>query len=253
VHDDQDTIRRKIEATAAYLDIWLMRRTVNYIRVGYSSTAYAMYLLCQETRRKPMQDLVNILQERLADDEVTFEGSPSKGRAGIDGLSLNQFTRRYIYHLLARLTAYTEVASSKPDLFDKYVDRSIKNPCDIEHIWAVDLERYKEQFSSAQEFETCRNHVAGLLLLPADVNRSFQDKTFEEKAPHYAKQNLFAASLTASAYQHQPQFEAFRRQSALPFNAYERFGKAEQLERRELVRGLVNRVWSPDRLAGVLV
>jgi hypothetical protein len=212
-----------------------------------------MYLLCQEIRRKPMQDLVNILQERLADDEVTFEGSPSKGRAGIDGLSLNQFTRRYIYHLLARLTAYTEVASSKPDLFDEYVDRSIKNPCDIEHIWAVDLERYKEQFSSAQEFETCRNHVAGLLLLPADVNRSFQDKTFEEKAPHYAKQNLFAASLTASAYQHQPQFEAFRRQSALPFNAYERFGKAEQLERRELVRGLVNRVWSPDRLAGVLV
>jgi uncharacterized protein with ParB-like and HNH nuclease domain len=234
VHDDEDTIKRKIEATAACLDIWLMRRTVNYIRVGYSSTSYAMYLLCQEIRRRPLRDLVDVLRKRLADDEVTFEGSPTRGRSGIDGLTLNQFTRRYIYHLLARVTAYTEVASSKPDLFDKYVDRTIKNPCDIEHIWAADFDGYKEQFSSAQEFETWRNHVAGLLLLPADVNRSFQDKTFEEKAPHYAKENLFAASLTASAYQHQPQFEAFRRQSALPFKAYVRFGKAEQLERREL-------------------
>ncbi len=32
--DDEDTIRRKIAATATYLDIWIMRRTLNYIRVG---------------------------------------------------------------------------------------------------------------------------------------------------------------------------------------------------------------------------
>ena len=90
-------------------------------------------------------------------------------------------------------------------------------------------------FATAQEFQEWRGHVAGLLLLPADVNRSYQDKPFAEKSPHYAKQNLFAASLTASAYEHQPQFDAFRRQWRLPFKAYETFGKAEQKERREFV------------------
>jgi hypothetical protein len=37
----------KLRATATYLDIWLMRRATNYVRVGYSSTAYAMFLLCR--------------------------------------------------------------------------------------------------------------------------------------------------------------------------------------------------------------
>lgn len=252
VTDDDAIIRHKIAITATYLDIWLMRRVVNYIRVGYSSTSYAMYLLCKEIRNKPIPQLVEILTRKLAEDEVTFAGSEAKGRNGIDGLGLNQFSRRYIYHLLARLTSFTEVGAGKPDLFDKYVDRTSKNPCDIEHIWADNIGPYASQFTSEQEFQDCRNHIAGLLLLPADVNRSYQDKPFEVKSPHYAKQNLYAASLTASAYQHQPQFDGFRQTYNLPFKPYEHFDKEAQIERRELVSALVNKVWSVDRLKDFL-
>nr|MBA2748051.1 DUF262 domain-containing protein [Tatlockia sp.] len=220
VTDDNETMRRKIAATATYLDIWLMRRTVNYIRVGYSSTAYAMFLLCREIRRKPLNDLVDILDYRLTNDDVSFNASFARGRvAGIIGLELTQFSRRYIYHLLARLTAYVEIGAGKPDLFDKYVDRQQNNPCDIEHIYPNNYSHYKDQFESEQVFQNWRNAIAGLLLLPADVNRSYQDKPFEQKAPHYATQNLYAASLTPSAYQHQPQFKAFYQQQQLPFTA----------------------------------
>ncbi|MDB5346027.1 MAG: hypothetical protein JWP89_4404 [Schlesneria sp.] len=250
--DDDDTMRRKIGVTATYLDIWLMRRTANYIRVGYSSTSYAMYLLCKDIRGKSLQELIPILSDKLAEDDVTFDGSASKGRSGIDRLGLNQFSRRYIYHLLARVTAYVEVGAGQPDLFDKYVDRASKNPCDIEHIWADDFSQYKDDCVSEQEFQEWRNHAAGLLLLPADVNRSLQDKVFKDKSPHYAKQNLYAASLTASTYQHQPQFEQFRKAQGLPFKPYEKFGKAEQLERRSLVKQLANKIWSPERLKDFL-
>jgi hypothetical protein len=68
------------------------------------------------------------------------------------------------------------------------------------------------------------------------------------KAPHYAKQNFYAASLTASAYEHQPQFAAFRDRFALPFKPYTRFGKIEQAERRHLILDLVKLIWSPSRL-----
>lgn len=248
VTDDDETVRRKIAATASYLDIWIMRRTVNYIRVGYSSTSYAMYSLCKDIRNKPLDELIGVLSKRLDDDEVTFAGSLSKGRSGIEGLGLNQFSRRYIYHLLARLTAYTEVGSGKPDLFDKYVDRTSKNPCDIEHIWANDFAPHASEFGSEQEFQDWRNHVAGLLLLPADVNRSYQDKPFETKSPHYAKQNLYAASLTASAYEHEPKFAAFRQAQGLPFKPYVQFDKNAQKERRALVAALVSQVWSTARL-----
>lgn len=252
ISDDSDTVRRKIAATATYLDIWLMRRTVNYIRVGYSSTSYTMYNLCKDIRRKPLYELVDILTTKLADDDVTFDGSPSRGRSGIDELHLNQFSRRYIYHLLARLTAFVEKGSGRSDLFDKFTDRTSKNPFDIEHIWANDYSRYQDIFADANEFQSWRNHVASLLLLPADVNRSYQDKSFEDKAPHYAKQNLFAASLTASIYQHQPKFQTFRTEFNLPFKPFNQFGKGEQAERRELVKSLAHLVWSPNRLKEVL-
>ncbi len=250
--DSDETVLKKLSATAIYIDIWLMRRAANYVRVGYSSTSYAMFLLCRDIRQKPLDELVEILEAKLANDDVSFDGWPTKDRKGIEGLALNQFSRRYIYHMLARLTAYTEFQSGRPDLFDKYVDRSSKNSCDIEHIWADDYDRYKDVFASNSEFDEARNHVAGLLLLPADVNRSFLAKSFEKKAPHYAKQNLYAASLTESAYAHQPQFLAFRDRENLPFQAYEKFGKTEQTERRQLVRALVDRIWSPDRLREVL-
>lgn len=250
VGDDDETVRRKIAAVATYLDIWVMRRTVNYIRVGYSSVSYAMWMLCRDIRGKSLDDLITTLRDKLEQDakDVSLEGSESRGRNGVEDLRLNQFSKRYIYHLLARLTAHVELQSGRSDPFADLVDRSRRNPWDIEHIWADVYERYADECPTRQDFDDWRNHVAGLLLLPADVNRSYQDKPFEDKAPHYAKQNLYAASLTSSAYEHQPQFNAFVAREGLPFRAYQRFGKQEQTERRQLVLDLARRVWSADRL-----
>ena len=246
--DDDETVRRKLAVTATYLDIWIMRRAVNYIRVGYSSVSYAMWNLCRDIRRKPLAELVTVLEQKLTDDEVTFVGSAAKGRTGIQGLGLNQFSRRYIVHLLARITEATESGAGRTESFDKLVNREVKNPVDIEHIWAGDYEAAKTLFASEAEFVDWRNHVASLLLLPADVNRSLQAKPFDQKRVHYAKQNFYAASLDASAYQHQPQFQQFAALHQLPFKAFEAFTKTEQLARRELVAALVDRVWSPERL-----
>jgi len=250
--DNEETVRRKMVAVATYLDIWIMRRVTNYIRVGYSSTSYAMFLLCRDIRRKPLSELVQILSSKLAGDEVNFDGAAAKGRLGIDGLGLNQFSKRYIFHMLARMTAYSEAESGKADLFDKYVDRKCKNPFDIEHIWANDFETVGTEFSNSEEFSTARDQIAGLLLLPADVNRSLQDKSYSDKAPHYTKQNLYAASLTDAAYIHQPQFAAFRERSGLPFAPYQKFGKAEQAMRRDLVHAMAEQIWSPERLRELL-
>lgn len=246
--DDHETVFKKIAVTSIYLDIWVIRRVVNFIRVGYSSVSYAMWLLCRDIRRKSLDELVHILDNKLREDEVTFQGSASKGRKGLEGLSLNQFSRRYIFHLLARITTYSDLRSGRSDLFQQYVDRNTSNPYDIEHIWANDYAGHENDFSTEQEFQECRNHIASLLLLPADVNRSLQDKSYPEKIQKYAMQNVFAASLSANMYQHQPQFTAFKTAEELPFRPYNVFRKQEQKERRDLVAALVARIWSPDRL-----
>lgn len=246
--DTDDILRRKIEAVATYLDIWIMRRTVNYIRVGYSSVSYAMFLLCREIRDLSLDDLVDALQLKLRDDDVSFEGSEAKGRYGIGHLGLNQSSRRYIFHLLARVTAFVEREAGRPDLFAEYVDRSRRNGWDIEHIWADKYRRHASQFESEQAFSSWRNLASALVLLPADVNRSLQDAPFAKKAASYASQNLYAASLTSAAYKNQPQFDAFIRREDLGFRAYEEFTTDDQLEREDLLLKLAVVIWSPDRL-----
>lgn len=248
VSDDGETVRRKLAATATYLDIWVMRRAANYVRVGYSSVSYAMYTLCRDIRGSELPTLIDVLHTKLDDDDATFEGSAVRGRHGISELGLNQFSRRYIYHLLARLTAYIDVAAGRPDGFSAYVNRRGANPLDIEHIWAWDPSRFAGEFPDTRSFEEARNNIGGLLLLPADVNRSYQDKAFEDKVAQYARQNFWAASLHPSAYQHQPQFTTFITRESLPFKAYEHFGKAEQKERNALVLDVANRIWSPSKL-----
>ena len=59
-----------------------------------------------------------------------------------------------------------------PDLFDKYVDRNGPNPCDIEHVIADNFSLYSSTFISNEEFQSWSNHVASLLILPADVKGS---------------------------------------------------------------------------------
>jgi hypothetical protein len=225
-----------------------MRRVVNYVRVGYSAVNYAMWLLCRDIRNKSVPELQKILYDKLKNDDFSFDGHEAKNREGIDDLRLNQFSRRYIYHILARITSFVEEQSGKNDLFDKYVDREGKNSLDIEHIWADSYLPYKDQFDTQDEFQRSRNHIAGLLLLPADMNRSYQDKPFAEKAPHYAKANMYAASLNQTAYEHQPQFSSFIEKNNLKFEPYQTYGKDEQDARKALVKQLVNTIWSPERL-----
>lgn len=247
--DDEDTVRLKLAATATYLDIWVMRRVVNYVRVGYSSVSYAMFILCRDIRRKSLPELLAILHKKLDEDDVSFEGHKQKPqRKGLSDLRLNQFSRRYIYHLLARVTAFVEQRSGRTESFDKLVDRKVKNPFDIEHILPDNFAAVSDDFDNESDFDEWRNHIASLLLLPADVNRSLQDKPYAAKVSHYGKQNFYAASLASEVYTHQPKFQQFRESSDIPFASLPTFGKDEQRRRQELLQKLVGIIWSPERL-----
>jgi hypothetical protein len=86
------------------------------------------------------------------------------------------------------------------------------------------------------------------LLLPADVNRSLQDKPYDYKVQKYGTHHFYAASLAPGSYANQPRFDAFRTHHALSFKAHSAFDKDAWAERLGLVAQLVDLVWSPDRL-----
>jgi len=84
--------------------------------------------------------------------------------------------------------------------------------------------------------------------LPKSFNASYGDRTYEEKMCRYISQNWLARSLNPHAYQSNPGFLRFVKESGLPFRPHEHFRKADLDERGELYRLIAERLWNPDDL-----
>ncbi|MEY4244127.1 MAG: hypothetical protein RLZZ245_1712 [Verrucomicrobiota bacterium] len=249
--DSEEVIRRKLQIVATYLDHFLVRRVVNYIRVGYSAVQYTMVQLIKEVRHKTPEELIDILVQRLEKDDATLESAKGGWRKGVSDFRLNMFSKRYIHYLLARMTAYVEVSCDKGDRFAAYTNwlpDSKKNPFEVEHLWPYHFEDFETEFQTEDEFNQWRNHIGGLVLLPKSKNASLNDKPYTDKRPHYQDENLLAASLTDLPYSHLPRFKTFREANGYAFKACTAFGKEEQMERRALYTSLIKHIWSVERI-----
>ncbi len=245
--DPVDLIDRKIRVVATFLDILLARRAVNYLTLTFASLSYTLFGVMKELRGKGLSELATLLRKRLDEQDCDFTGANKGHRKGFDGFGLNQWSKRYIKVLLARMTAYVEQQSGMGTTAATYLDDP-KVRYEIEHIWADHPERHTDEFASPADFADYRNRFGGLLLLPKSFNASYGDLKYDEKMPHYLSQNLLARSLHPQCYSHNPGFVQFIDKTGLPFQAHAAFKKADQDNRGQLYRKIAELVWNPDRL-----
>ncbi len=239
--DDDQIFRFKANLVAAYLDIFVARRMVNFRNFGYSTVVYTMFNLAKDVRDRDPDQLREILADRVADLEESFDG--------VETYRLTQRNRSHIRYLLARMTAWIEESSGTGLGFAEYVDRDRKKPFEVEHIWADKYERHVTEFTNLHDFADQRNRFGDLLLLPKDFNASYGAMEYLDKLPHYYGQNLLAASLSPLTYQNNPSFLRFVDESGLPFRSYaEGFTASDIDERQDLYREICEHVWSPDAL-----
>jgi hypothetical protein len=246
--DDEVTAERKIRLMAIYLDILIVRRAVNYLSLNYSTMVYAMFLLIKEMRNKSVDELRDLLKRKAAQLDCSFTGTEDGSRAGIAGFRLNQWSKRYIHHILARLMAHVETQCGMPNRFAEYVNLGSGEPYEIEHIWANHFERHAEEFNHAEEFQRVRNQIGGLVLLPRRINQSYGDLPYGEKREHYRGENLLARSLHDQCYSHNPPFRQYIERSGQRFKAHAEFKKADVEARQELYGSLAEEIWNPSRL-----
>ncbi len=239
IEDDLDTALRKIRLVAGYLDILIIRRAVNFRTLDYSSIVYTMFNLIKEIREMDIPTLVDIFKSKVSKMEETFDG--------LSNFYLNTWSKRYIHHMLARITSHIEEESGKDSNFYTYVSREAKKPFEIEHIWANQYSRHKDEFENEEAFSTYRNRFGGLLLLPRGYNQSLGDKPYEDKVQSYTKQNLLARSLSEQGYQNEPSFLSYVKYSGHPFRPHKEFRKADLDARQSLYQLICEEIWSPAR------
>jgi uncharacterized protein with ParB-like and HNH nuclease domain len=240
--DTQDVVNKKIKMVSCFIDQFISIRIFNFKTVDYSSIRYTVFNITKMIRNKDIKELAEILKRYINNMELTLEG--------IDGFYLNQFTRRYMLHILSRMTYYVEKQSGINSNFADYVNREQKNPYDIEHIWADDYTQGNHQleFSTEEEFKDFRNRFGGLLILPKDKNRSLQDMEYSKKVIKYDSENLLARTLNQNCYNNNPLFLCFMNNTQLPFKPYAQFNKAELIERQSLYKEICKKIWDVNKI-----
>lgn len=239
VDDTEATLHKKVRIVASFLDILIHQRIWNWRAIDYSTMQYAMFLVMRDCRGKSVPELAALLRQRLDADTETFTSNNSFRLHGMNG--------RQIHRMLARMTDYVETSSGQASRYTEYVQRG-KKGYEIEHIWADHPERHKDEFAHPSEFQEYRNRIGGLLLLPKSFNASYGDLTYAKKREHYNSQNLLARSLHEKAYEHNPGFVRFMKQSGLAFRAHTEFKKADLDARQQLYQQLTEQIWNPERL-----
>ncbi|GHU13146.1 hypothetical protein FACS1894161_2820 [Spirochaetia bacterium] len=245
INDSPADIDKKINIVSCFFDLYIMLRIVNYTSVTYSSTLYRAFIITKDIRNKPAPDILQYTKKYLEQQII-----PETNFSGIPRFHLNQFSKRYIFHMLARFTDYLNEKCGTGEKFDEIVNRKRKNSYDIEHIWADDYSQgnHLQEFQTEHEFKEYRNYLGNLLLLPRDKNRSYQDMPYEEKIKHYNSENLLVRSLNSLCYKNNPSFMRFLSDSGLPFKAYDHYNKEDLDERQGLYKLLAENIWNLDRL-----
>lgn len=236
--DPEDVVEKKIRMTAKFVDDFATIRIMNSGKVNWKTNRYSLFPVMQNIRNTDCKTIGMIYVRALRRMDVTVEG--------ITKFSLNQFSRRYMLHILARFTSYVNVLMGNPSHFDEYVDRERwGNSYDIEHILPDRFEDYKDSFTDRDDFESSRSQIGNLLLLTRDKNRSYKDMKYSDKVQRYAGDNILAQALNGIAYKNNPKFLNVVAEK-YGFQPIPVFGRQSIADRAEIYMSMASDIWNPD-------
>lgn len=244
--DREDIIQKKIKVVSAYIDCYSARRMFNFSKINWNTNKNDLFSTIKAIRNMPLDKLTVYLTYKLKDMDLQLSGIVYSDKG--NGFSWNQFSGRYILHVLARFTDYVDVSMGNESLFDSYVNRKVKNTYDREHVLPDRYEDYAAYFSSREEFNSFRWKLGNLILLKLDKNRSYQDMSYSEKKDLYLTNNIIAQSFNVLCYRNNPKFLSFIANHGYNFKAYDVFDKDGISERQEVYQAMAYDIWNDANL-----
>jgi len=235
--DDEDTILKKLDFTARYVETFTVRRSVNYKKFGQTSIKYTMFNVIKLIRNNTLTELAKNLTNEI-------NGIDKKWDAIID-FGLHGQNRKFVKHLLSRISGYMDEAIGKSSNYVSYHHPKGKQ-FEIEHIWGNKFSEHKSEFEQENDFQLWRNSIGALILLPNGTNQSFSSDKYEDKIEHYIKENTYAQTLHFSYYEKNPNFLKSELIKGLKFKPHVSFYKQDIKERTELVQRICEQIWSVD-------
>lgn len=235
-HEDSDTtVLNKLDAVARFIETFTVRRSVNYRKFSSSSIRYTFFNIIKSIRDTEL----DILKEKLLGEIESL----SESFSNVTNFSMHQQNRKFVKHLLSRITGFVDQEVGKPTNYVSYQEPKGKK-FEIEHLWGNKFNRHKDEFEQENDFIHWRNSIGALVLLPNGTNQSFSSDIYEEKLDHYIKENTFAQTLHPEFYKKNPNFLNSQTLSEVGFQPHEHLKKDDIATRAKMVEQLCYRIWA---------
>jgi len=237
IDDEEKIILKKLDFTARFVETFTVRRSINYKKFGQASIKYTLFNIIKLIRNNDLSGLTVNLSNEINNIDQSWDGIVKFGLHGQN--------RKFVKHLLSRISGYIDEVIGKSSNYVSYHHPKGKQ-FEIEHIWGDKFEEHKSEFDQENEFQTWRNSIGALILLPNGTNQSFSSDQYKDKIEHYIKENTYAQTLHPSYYDKNPNFLKSESIKELSFKAHEQFNKQDIKERTELVQRICEQIWSLD-------
>lgn len=234
--DSVETANQKINLVAKYIEIFCVRRSINFRTFAATSIRYTIYTLVKELRDKSLEELQEVLENKLMAMDESWEG--------MHRFRLHGQNKMFVKYLLSRLSGYVDQLAGQSTDFRNYFLKGTGKPYEIEHIWGRHFDNHRDEFEHENDFVEYRNRLGGLVLLPRGTNQSYGDKPYEVKKQHYIKENLLVKSLCPLTYENNPNFNKLIIEHGLPFKAHNEFKKGDLDERQVLYQAMCEKIWT---------
>lgn len=238
--DEENTIEKKIDAVARYIETFTVRRSINYKKFGQTAIKYTMFNIMKLIRGNTLDELYTNLKNEIFNIEYKWDG--------ISEFRLHGMNRKFVKHLLSRITSEIDALVGKDTGYASYHHPKGRS-YEIEHIWADKYNEHGAEFDQISDFQIWRNSIGALILLPQGTNQSFNSDKYKAKLKHYIKENILAQSLHPDYYEKNPNFLKSPVINALGFKPHEEFLKSDLIERKELIKRICEKIWSVDYFA----
>lgn len=234
--DSVETANQKINLVAKYIEIFCVRRSINFRTFAATSIRYTIYTLVKELRDKSLEELQEVLENKLMAMDESWEG--------MHRFRLHGQNKVFVKYLLSRLSGYVDQLAGQSTDFRNYFLKGTGKPYEIEHIWSRHFDDHRDEFEHENDFVEYRNRLGGLVLLPRGTNQSYGDKPYEVKKQHYIKENLLVKSLCPLTYENNPNFKKLIIEHGLPFKAHNEFKKGDFDDRQDLYQVMCEKIWT---------
>ncbi|MCZ2258069.1 DUF262 domain-containing protein [Sporosarcina sp. G11-34] len=235
--DTDATIMKKIDFVSRYIETFTVRRAINYRKFGQTSIKYTMFNIIKLIRGNNLDLLGQNLTNEVNKIQEDWQGVLEFGLHGQN--------RKFVKHLLSRISSYIDNIVGKDTTYVSYHHPSGKQ-FEIEHIWANKFQEHSDEFDQENDFQRWRNLVGALILLPSGTNQSFSSDKYDDKVKHYIKENTYAQTLNSAYYAKNPNFLKSEIIKDLNFKAHNDFKKDDIEDRQQLVQRICEKLWSVD-------